>query len=472
MNPVDGVMANFVPYVTRLEAGPASIVASSGGMNLAASFLASGDGLGLRLGVGLGNTVDVGFAEVLDFLAEDDVDEGHRPAHRGRRRRQGALRSRWSRVRPRKPVVVLKVGRSDVTELPLSHTGRLIGDFVVTRVVLAQAGAVIVDDVGQLVDAMRALVMCRIRAIGLAGVSRRRHGLSWAGSVHHRRVAQPCVRRALLLSESTVKGLHGLLPPLTMLTNPVDTGRPSETFGQVLSAVAADDEIDALVVYALERATRSTPRSVGTPGVGGPLPVVFGMSGPREMLELGRRALDVLGVPQYPTPEQAAEPCARSSRTHVGEHAETWPSRPQWRPLLRCPDVPLDEHLSKQLLEALGVVTPARRRAPSAAQPTMRSRRWACRSSSRCSIRTSLTRQASEGCTSTSRRPRARRRAGRDRPDLGLVVGRLLGGGTGRAGCRPACRRRARSGVGTRRRIRQRRRRRRVARPRPGESLR
>ena len=38
------------------RAGPASIIASSGGMNLAVSFLASGEGLGLRLGVGLGNT--------------------------------------------------------------------------------------------------------------------------------------------------------------------------------------------------------------------------------------------------------------------------------------------------------------------------------------------------------------------------------------------------------------------------------
>ena len=42
-------------------------------MNLAVSFLASGEGLGLRLGVGLGNTADVGFAEMLDFLAEDDA---------------------------------------------------------------------------------------------------------------------------------------------------------------------------------------------------------------------------------------------------------------------------------------------------------------------------------------------------------------------------------------------------------------
>ena len=43
-----------------------------------------------------------------------------------------------------------------------------------------------------------------------------------------------------------------------------------------------------------------------TPGVGGNVPVVFGTSGPREMLELGRRTLDAMGVPQYPTPEQAA----------------------------------------------------------------------------------------------------------------------------------------------------------------------
>ena len=42
-------------------------------MNLAVSFLANGEGLGLRIGVGLGNAADVGFAEVLDFLADDDA---------------------------------------------------------------------------------------------------------------------------------------------------------------------------------------------------------------------------------------------------------------------------------------------------------------------------------------------------------------------------------------------------------------
>ena len=319
MNPVDGVMANFVPYVTRLERGPASIIASSGGMNLAVSFLASGEGLGLRLGVGLGNTADVGFADILDFLAEDDatkviglhiegVDDGR------------SLYDAIGRVSRAKPVVALKVGRSDVAEFALSHTGRLLGDFEVSRAALAQAGAVVVDDVRQLVDAMRALVMCRMPPSPSPGIGvvtgQAGPGLFITDVLRSRGVRVPT------LAEPTVKGLALLLPPLTMPTNPVDTGRPSETFGQVLAAVAADDAIDGLVVYALKESDVINPEvAFRTPGVGGNVPVVFGTSGPREMLELGRRTLDAMGVPQYPTPEQAARCCVRARRGCAGESA-------------------------------------------------------------------------------------------------------------------------------------------------------
>ena len=359
MNPVDGVLANFVPYVTRLEPGPASIVASSGGMNLALSFLAGGEGLGLRLGVGLGNAADVGFAEVLDFLAEDDatkvigihiegVDDGR------------LLYDAIGRVSSDKPVVALKVGRADVGEFALSHTGRLLGDFEVSRAALAQAGAVVVDDVGQLVDAMRALVMCRMPPSPAPGIgvvtAQAGPGLFITDVLRSRGVRVPP------LSEPTVKGLERLLPPLTMLTNPVDTGRPSETFGQVLAAVASDDSIDALVVYALKESDVINPEvAFRTPGVGGEVPVVFGTSGPREMLELGRRTLDAMGVPQYPTPEQAArvacalvEDARARARRGAGGVAAA-PTPPQ------LPDEPLDEDLSKALLDALGVVTPPRR---------------------------------------------------------------------------------------------------------------
>ncbi len=362
MNPVDGVMANFVPHVTRLEPGPASIVASSGGMNLAVSFLAAGECLGLRLGVGLGNAADVGFAEVLDFLGDDEatkviglhlegVDDGR------------ALFEAIVRVSARKPVVALKVGRSDVSEFALSHTGRLIGDFALTSAALIQAGAVLVDDVGQLVDAMRALVVRRIRPSRDPGIgvvtAQAGPGLLITDVLRSRGVSVPP------LADSTVKGLKRLLPPLTLLSNPVDTGRPSETFGQVLALVAADDAVDALVMYALEESDVVNPEVVfRTPGVGGELPIVFGTSGPREMLDAAQQVLARIGLPQYRTPEQAARAaCAlvQDARSRHRLDAETHP-RPFALPSL--PAEALDEHGSKQLLDALGVATPHRHVCP------------------------------------------------------------------------------------------------------------
>ncbi len=73
-----------------------AIVAQSGGVNHALAFQAAGEGLGIRLGVGLGNAVDVGFAEVLDHLAGrrsvevvalavEGVADGRRWSRRSRR---------------------------------------------------------------------------------------------------------------------------------------------------------------------------------------------------------------------------------------------------------------------------------------------------------------------------------------------------------------------------------------------------
>ncbi len=357
MNPLDGVLANFVPYVTRLEPGPASVVASSGGMNLAVSFLAGGEGLGLRLGIGLGNAADVGFAEVLDFLVHDDATEViglHLEGLDDGR----ALYDAIARTVPAKPVVALKVGRSDVSEFALSHTGRLIGDFALTAAALKQAGAVVVDDVGQLVDAMRALVARRLRPSSEPGVgvvtAQAGPGLLIADVLRSRGVSVPP------LADATVKGLQRLLPPLTMLSNPVDTGRPAETFGQVLALTAADDAVDALVVYALKESDVINPEvAFRAPGVGGELPVVFGTSGPREMLDLSQRVLTAMGVPQYRTPEQAARAASAlvdDARARDRLDAPS-PSRP---PELALPDGPLDEHDGKNLLDELGVATPVR----------------------------------------------------------------------------------------------------------------
>src|SRR6185503_1306703 len=126
------------------------------------------------------------------------------------------------------------------------------GDFALTRAALAQAGAVVVDDPTELLDALRALCARRLAPRPSPGVGlvtgQAGPGLIAADLLRSRGVCLPP------LSDATTGRLAELLPPLTYQRNPVDTGRPEATFPDVLAAVAADPSVDLLAVYALEEA--------------------------------------------------------------------------------------------------------------------------------------------------------------------------------------------------------------------------
>ncbi|MDQ2623872.1 MAG: CoA-binding protein, partial [Actinomycetota bacterium] len=143
MNPGEGATANFMPAVAELSAGSVSVVAQSGGVNLSIAFLLASAGIGLRLGVGLGNAVDVDFPELVDYLAADDATTAI-GLHVEGVADGPALVAALRRATARKPVVALKVGRSDVSEFARSHTGAMTGSFELTRAALRQAGAVVV----------------------------------------------------------------------------------------------------------------------------------------------------------------------------------------------------------------------------------------------------------------------------------------------------------------------------------------
>src|SRR5205807_3911967 len=67
--PGAGLVASFVPGAASIPAGTVSLVAGSGGILHAIAFLLAPAGLGLHLGVGIGNGLDVTAADVLDHLA-------------------------------------------------------------------------------------------------------------------------------------------------------------------------------------------------------------------------------------------------------------------------------------------------------------------------------------------------------------------------------------------------------------------
>ncbi|WP_395105109.1 acetate--CoA ligase family protein [Actinomadura sp. SCN-SB] len=358
VNAADGVPAGFLPAVAGLPAGPAAIVAQSGGVNLSLCFLAASEGLGISLGVGLGNAVDVDHADVLDHLAEDAgtrvVGLHIEGVTAGR-----ALCEALARLTARKPVVALKVGRADVGDFAKSHTGALTGDFSLTRAALAQAGAVVVDGPTEMVDAMRALAAHRAsprRDPGVAVVTGQAGpGLIIADALRAAGVGVP------ELAAETVSGIARLLPPLTYQANPVDTGRPAETFGRVLAETAADPGIDVLAVYALEEPDAFDPveairevREEANP------PILFGSGGPGDALDRRQADLSAVNVPLYRSPDRVAQAVRAlvadsQARFRLGTAPRSFAEPP---PVRTIGPGPLDEYEAKELLSGAGVAVP------------------------------------------------------------------------------------------------------------------
>ena len=71
VNLMASLNASFTPEFSQLKPGAVGLVSQSGGISHLLGFLAMRDGVGFSKIVGLGNRLNVDFAEMVDFLVED-----------------------------------------------------------------------------------------------------------------------------------------------------------------------------------------------------------------------------------------------------------------------------------------------------------------------------------------------------------------------------------------------------------------
>lgn len=354
------LVASFVPSAAQVPAGGVAVVAASGGVNLAVSFLLAEAGYGVSVAVGLGNGIDVDAPDVLHYLGDDpqttavalhveSVPDGSR------------LAAAVARLTERKPVVALVVGRNDVGAFARSHTGALATSWRTTRAVLRQAGAVLVDDERQLVDAVGALSAVRLEPSPDPGVgivtAQAGPGLLLLDRLRDGEVRVPT------LGAATRRQLTGLLPPMTYQENPVDTGRPGAGFGAVIRAVAGDDAVDLVAVYAL-----TEPDSLDLvpalevsrqPGAG---PTVVGVGGSSADVAVVRTELRERGFGVGTSPAalaHAVRALVDDARIADRRRATADLPVPDIAPVA---DGPWDEDQAKGVLDALGIRTPPRSR--------------------------------------------------------------------------------------------------------------
>jgi acetyltransferase len=350
--------ASFVRSAQQIPRGEVAVVAQSAGINLTVGFQLAKLGYGVSYAIGLGNAADVGAADVLEFLATQPSTRAialHLEGVSDGRRLFETLRQ----TTPSKPVVVLLVGRQDVAEFARSHTGNLIGSYELRASAMRQAGAVVVETTEELAAATAALSLYRLPPNERPGIgvltAQAGPGLVMLDLLKSSGVAVPP------LSATTAARIAEHLPPLTYVKNPVDTGRPGQSFSAVLEALAADSQIDAVIAYALNEPAALLPAEV-LPGAlrTSSKPILFGTMGPLSEIAPTLEALRRERIYAAESPEQLARTVTALARD----------AALQMR-LARAPDPitlipglvltdPGDEHAAKLVLEALGVPVPRR----------------------------------------------------------------------------------------------------------------
>ncbi len=357
--PPGRTFASFAPGVETLQAGPVAVVAQSGGVNLTLAYLIERQGLGLSLSVGLGNAVDTDAADVLELIAEDDSTTAialHLEGFDNGRRLYDVLR----RITPNKAVVAVVAGRSDIGAFAQSHTGNLIGAWDRKAAMLRQAGVIVVDGTEQVAQAVAVLARGRIPPKARPGIGlltgQAGPGLLTVDAIKQAGVDVP------ELAEATVAQIATLLPPLTYMKNPVDTGRPGPTFPQVLQALARDPAIDAVAMFTIYEPAAVDPVAVlSDVKVGKPL--VYGTLGLSNLVGPTLAALTGRSIPCAISPEMLALGAVVLAKDAMAQHRMQAGAANKDGEVATAKALqgPLDEQQAKALLAMHGIRVPRSR---------------------------------------------------------------------------------------------------------------
>ena len=301
-----GMNATFLNSDT--PQGRLAIVSQSGALCSAISDYAGPHHLGFSAVVSLGNSTNLDFGEVLQFLATDPKTDAILLYVEGVQKASGFLSGLRIAARS-KPVIVLKSGRHvQSSKAANTHTGALIGSDAVFDAALSRSGAVRAETFGQLFAAAEILSASK-RAAG------RRLGIVTNGGGAGVLAADRAGDMGLDvpdISDKTRKALDAILPAFWSRSNPVDIlgDASAEKYGAAVKACLDDEGLDGVLVMltpqAMTDATAAAQAVVDAVPKRTRKPVLACWMGATSVTE-GRRLLSENGIPDFVTPERAVE---------------------------------------------------------------------------------------------------------------------------------------------------------------------
>ncbi|ELY50958.1 CoA-binding protein [Natronolimnohabitans innermongolicus] len=297
--PDSDLYGSFVPQIREVETGNVALVAQSGGVGITSAFQFDREEYGVSAMFGLGNRANTDFAELIPLLDDDPQTEAIAIHIEGTDDIENTLAvCREAET----PIVAYKAGSENLSEFLESHTGAPIQDRATYEDALAGEGVVFVDSVTELIDSARAIADTPTPDGNNVGVvtAQAGPGIIIADELDKRGAEFPD------LEDETQERVDGVLQDITYTENPVDTGRPLPEFGQVVDAVARDENIDIVVVYEIYEDSLGYPvEELETLAEEVDKPILFTVAGP-DSFEEERLQMEAAGIPTFQAPERGA----------------------------------------------------------------------------------------------------------------------------------------------------------------------
>jgi acetyltransferase len=237
--------------VERVPAGRMALLSQSGNVALEIIQKAAAGPVGISMYVGVGNELDIGFQEYLEYLEGHEATDVVLVYAEGFRDGRAFMHT-TSRVARRKPVVVLKGGRSENGASAVrSHTGAIAGSYEVFSALLEQVGAYEVkrsDELLRVGEMLSGQPPFRARGVVVLADGGGHAALAVDALEEH---DVPLAR----LSKSTQRELRSVLGPAAAVSNPVDLAGAADSspavFAEVFGLLSQDSACGGVVVTGL-----------------------------------------------------------------------------------------------------------------------------------------------------------------------------------------------------------------------------
>ncbi len=293
-------------FLVQSKRGSIAFLSQSGALGAAVMYKTVYEDIGFSKFVSLGNMADIGFPELLTYLASDDETKSIALYIEGVKDGKAFIRAASSCTRT-KPIIALKSGSSTAGKRAASsHTGSMAGDDEIYDAAFRQAGIIRAKTIDELLDMAKVFELelpsgNNVAILTNAGGP----GILAADACEHYGL------NVVRMGADTTSRLQKVLPSYAAVGNPIDTIAQAgyNEYFAAIQILQEDPSVDAIlaviVVPTFTRIGYNTHAKALLDGWNHKTPLVTCfMSG-----DVTATSVDLMrthGIPAYPSPEQAA----------------------------------------------------------------------------------------------------------------------------------------------------------------------